>query len=1082
MKRKGMMVLVLVSMVSLCSAEVVFEEDFESAEDYQSRWQAPTGWSLVEAEIDGEKTTVLDVKGGGEGLSVQGGLGDFDYEADFRVVNKWGGFVFRARDVSNLYMLQFAVDDDLFYPHTRKNGGYSLVRLPFAGRIPLGQWRHIKFEIRGNKFKCFLGESPDRMEPAGEWEGKEPYQGGRFGFRCHGDEHIQVDNIQISTSEPIAPELRLDRSGLPRMIAAGQSFEAKVNVHNTGWMTVKNLRATLSLPQGLKLAKGRQTQSCPSLKTGAGHEFSWKVEAEEVTAGRMEIAVTCNELPAARTIPVDCVVNQALPVVSGKPAEEAAAGVDSNENVILENQNLRMVFVKNPRGYSAAVIYVYDGNKWRQVAVSQPIGHIAYRTADGQDVESDILPTSCEILDAGGPLAQVRFAAEKVDEDGCWWNFVYTFQVESGKDTVRTHYQAWANKDRQLLYFQGPDLYAGEGSFGSRKSQALLPGVEYLEAHERSSSDRDMVPALANRYAPHPYKLTIPLMAVEADNCLVGLMWDVLQSWDGERFAPSARFASPNFKDSQDNHLMGLFLPSIPEFVPENGDRAAKPYPLKANQKITLDAYIVADASAGLLDILDHYFTAYGMPQKLTLPITYDEMLELGRIGYMETAYSAEAVGTRHWEASPHLPYPGPCAILWIQSLYTKDPALKNVIRERIRLVVNKALEKYGMAGLSDKLDGRAETVALPCHVRSHLLPFYIGHLEGGLAAWKKRIYDECIDTQRADGSWEYMGQERCKQGDDVVIGTMAELTGCILKYARITGDERAVKAGLKALKFMERYIVPRGGQVWEVPKLTPDILPAGHATWAYLEGYQITGNPDYLERARYWAKTGVPFVYLWEAPDRPVMQYATIPVIGTTFYTHSWIGRPVQWCGLAYGYWLVKLSEFDQSFPWRAIGQGIMDSGIEQMLLVRDKIPGMYRDSLSLIGSNAPGGPAFEPETLMKPLFLMRGHGVEVNTKVLRQGGKRVHVSTGAILKSARLAKRGRSVTFELEYPAGEISYATVAGMSGNVKVEKDGRVLDRTDNLDAAGEGWKINADGLLLLKLKQDKPLVKINVTQK
>ena len=56
------------------------------------------------------------------------------------------------------------------------------------------------------------------------------------------------------------------------------------------------------------------------------------------------------------------------------------------------------------------------------------------------------------------------------------------------------------------------------------------------------------------------------------------------------------------------------------------------------------------------------------------------------------------------------------------------------------------------------------------------------------------------------------------------------------------------------------------------------------------------------------------------------------------------------------------------------------------------------------------------------------------------------------------------------------------VAGMSSNVKIEKDGRVLDRTDDLEAAGEGWKINADGLLLLKLKQDQPLARINVTSK
>lgn len=68
------------------AAEVVLQEDFQSLEDYQARWEAPAGWSLVEAEIDGKKTTVLDAQGGGAGLSVQGGLEDFDFRADFRVV------------------------------------------------------------------------------------------------------------------------------------------------------------------------------------------------------------------------------------------------------------------------------------------------------------------------------------------------------------------------------------------------------------------------------------------------------------------------------------------------------------------------------------------------------------------------------------------------------------------------------------------------------------------------------------------------------------------------------------------------------------------------------------------------------------------------------------------------------------------------------------------------------------------------------------------------------------------------------------------------------------------------------------
>jgi len=1104
---KGTIVTALLAlMCSLCSAEVVFEENFESADDYQRRWHVATGfsatqwtlggWSLVESEIHGRKTRVLDVKGGFEGLSAQTGLGDFDYEADFRIVNEGGGFLFRAQNNDNLYMLWFGGDGSL-YAHTKKQGKYQTtngkpyVKLPLASPLTPGKWCHLKFEVRDNTFKCYIGDRPDRVELAAQWEGKQPYRGGRFGFCCVDDEHVQLDNIRISTNEPVQPELAIEPPALPRMIVTGQPFDVNVHVRNTGWKQAANLRATLSLPPSLELLQGSQTQTCPTLEYGAVGNLVWTVKPTKTTAARMQIDVTCDGLPTSETIPVECVVKPALPAVSTQPAKHAAARIDAHGNVILENQNLRMVFLKNPQGYNAALLSAYKGNQqWRQMAISQPIGHVAYRTSAGLNVESDIVPTTSEILDDGGPLAQVRFAAEKIDEDGAWWNFVYTFQIESGKDTIRVHYQTWCNKDRPLLYFQGPNLYAGDGSFGARKHLALFPGLEYLESHEQSSSERDMDQPYANRYAPHPYRITIPFMAVEADNDLVGLIWDPLQKWDGEHLVPSARFASPNFKEHHDNHLMGLFLPSISEFVPENADRAANPYPLKANKKIAIEAHIVAETSAQLLDMIDHYFAAYGMPEKIDMPITYDEALEWGRIGYMESVYDEEARGIKlgEWPGSPAYPAPGAIAILWRLSLDVQDPARKKLIRDRIELMVERALEREGVKGLTDWLDGRGVPYSTEfpaaCAVRSHLLPFYIGHLEGALAAWKERVYHELIDKQRDDGSWEYLGDMRTtvKQGDDIVNGTMVELTGGVLKYARITGDERALKAGMKALEYMERFIVPRGLNTWEVAKHTPDIQAAGLALWCYLEAYQITGEKRFLEQAKYWAKTGVPFVYLWEAPDRPVMQYGTIPVFGTTYRRLvNWMGQPVQWCGFPHGYWMLKLAEYDRSFPWRAIGQGQLDSCIEQMLMVRDSKPGMYLDALSLVGKYHVGGAGFEPELYMKGIFLLGGQGVEVDTKVLHESSKRIHVSTGAVLNSAKLADGGQSLTFELEYPAGEISYATVAGMSSDLKVKKDGRILNRTNDLEAANEGWKVNADGLLLLKIKQEKPTVIIDVAQ-
>ena len=96
-------------------------------------------------------------------------------------------------------------------------------------------------------------------------------------------------------------------------------------------------------------------------------------------------------------------------------------------------------------------------------------------------------------------------------------------------------------------------------------------------------------------------------MGLEQNNGLIGLMWDPLQKWGGDYTRPAARFASPNYIEEQENHLMGLFLPSVPDFVPENDDAASSPYPLTANSQVTLEAHIVAQAPGEVLDMLDQY-------------------------------------------------------------------------------------------------------------------------------------------------------------------------------------------------------------------------------------------------------------------------------------------------------------------------------------------------------------------------------------------------------------------------------------------------------------------------------------------
>jgi hypothetical protein len=77
------------------------------------------------------------------------------------------------------------------------------------------------------------------------------------------------------------------------------------------------------------------------------------------------------------------------------------------------------------------------------------------------------------------------------------------------------------------------------------------------------------------RFVPHPNKITIPLMAVAHGGAALAVFWDCWQRWDGQHDRPAAAFASPNCLDGQTNHLLCLFLPSVPDGVPPNGREAS---------------------------------------------------------------------------------------------------------------------------------------------------------------------------------------------------------------------------------------------------------------------------------------------------------------------------------------------------------------------------------------------------------------------------------------------------------------------------------------------------------------------------
>ena len=215
---------------------------------------------------------------------------------------------------------------------------------------------------------------------------------------------------------------------------------------------------------------------------------------------------------------------------------------------------------------------------------------------------------------------------------------------------------------------------------------------------------------------------------------------------------------------------------------------------------------------------------------------------------------------------------------------------------------------------------------------------------------WKEKQLtqiDGLIKQQQEDGSFRYDGKYQRGHFEDTASGICARPAATLLEYAWITGDQNALEAGVRALEYMKRFRTPRGAQVWEIPLHTPDQLASAYLVWAYVRGYELTGEEGYLEEARRWAASGVPFVYQWS--KYPIMLYGTVPVLGATNWRAPvWFGLPVQWVGLVYAYALTKLAPYDDTLDWKHLAWGILIAG-EQMQYPDGEYVGLLPDALAL-------------------------------------------------------------------------------------------------------------------------------------
>ncbi len=249
----------------------------------------------------------------------------------------------------------------------------------------------------------------------------------------------------------------------------------------------------------------------------------------------------------------------------------------------------------------------------------------------------------------------------------------------------------------------------------------------------------------------------------------------------------------------------------------------------------------------------------------------------------------------------------------------------------------------WRLTGEAPKLD---KIVSGGAHIPNDAIFFITGRAPQWLQQ-KKNMVRGILNRQQSDGSFHYNGKYHRGHFEDTASGICALPARQLLEFAWLTGNQEALQGGIKTLEYMKRFHTPRGAQTWEVPLHTPDILASANLVWAYVRGYQLTGNKEFLLQARKWALSGVPFVYLWG--DYPIMKYATIPVFGATnWVAPNWMGLPVQWCGLDYAYALALFAPYDKTLDWHKLAEGILIAG-EQMQYPDGKFIGTLPDSFAL-------------------------------------------------------------------------------------------------------------------------------------
>jgi hypothetical protein len=556
----------------------------------------------------------------------------------------------------------------------------------------------------------------------------------------------------------------------------------------------------------------------------------------------------------------------------------------------------------------------------------------------------------------------LRIEARFMDPDGGRWTVEQAF-ASAADGAIGVHMTVGVDAERDVIHLPWLTLLPGLGEYGTNKTQGLFAGLEYLE-NEPSSSTADLNPPASNRQVPDRIKLTFPLMAIAARDRYVGVTWE-----PGPETMLCAVFDSPDRFFDSGAHVMGLLTPGSDGVIRDESRLVPyEPIRIVPGQSFQVRAAILGGRGGTVVPAIQHYVRLQGLPRVPASPWTSDEYYALIARSWLD---SKVREGNRY----RHAVWPGfgptPATDAAYQMRWLAERVASSELRQRLIEAARDAVDGLPPSALNDRQIGH---VRYPVPALLHSTAAQAADHSGEIARQLLRRFesDGLVRYQARAGGVDY---GRTHWSSDA-NGLTAQVVVSLLEAAVFSGDRALIADALRHLRAMTaRYegTVPRGAQTWEIALHTPDILAAAHLVRACVLGYELSGDEELLEEARYWAWTGVPFVYLTRPTSKPVGLYNTIAVLGATSWVAPiWIGQPVQWCGLVYADALYGLARHDADGPWQQLADGIAIGGMQHTWPVEDADRfGLLADYF-LLRSQQLEGPAINPATVFLPAIRM--------------------------------------------------------------------------------------------------------------